>query len=225
MKPRPTGNELFDIFWKEYPPRINGAGVTEKRKKGLALKWFEKEKPSEEKVYDMLAWIKKDKECRKTSEDANKFYSPPPDAIVFLNQKRWMDEIGEVLTKTDRREAHRSRSVYSNNVQSLISQCQGIIKEWPIQKLLKSPVIRAGRKYPEFRAWAIEQRPDLKGAKADKADNPPLSQPVNAVVKKSLTTQIPSDADLPPPRDDDFTGQSKLVDDFVEKYNLFENNS
>jgi hypothetical protein len=214
---RKTGNELFDIFWKAYPARVNGAGVMEKRKKGLALKWFEKENPSEEKVYDMLAWIKKDKECRETSENANKFYSPPPDAIVFLNQKRWMDEIGEVLTKTDRREAHRSQSVYANNIKALIAHWQGVILEWPPGKLKASKAFMAAAAYPEFAKWAIGQKPDLKGAKADEADNPPLSRPKNAVVKDFLITQIPSTADLPPPN----TEINPLVEQFIKDYDLF----
>jgi hypothetical protein len=91
-----------------------------------------------------------------------------------------------------------SEVIYERNVKEKINDMASVIKEWTDDQLRASPTFQAGWKYPEFRAWVKEQRKDLKPT---------------------------PDADLPPPRDDDFTGQSKLVDDFVKKYDLFENSS
>ena len=214
MRTIKTGNELFDIFWKEYPAR-NNKKVTKK----ASLAWFKKHDPPEETVYDMIQWLKKDKENRDLLTSQEQFCPPPQDAIRFLNAEAWVyDEIGKVCTKTQRREAHRSKAVYGNNVQNLISQCEGIIKEWPIQKLLRNATIRAGRKYPEFRAWAIKQRPELKGAKADKADNPPPSEPKNAVATPNVALLQPdTTADLPPPKPE----INRLVEQFIKDYDLF----
>ena len=170
--PRPTGNELFDIFWKEYPPRINGAGVMEKKKKGPALKWFETHKPSEEEVYDMVAWLKRDKECRGISEISGGFYSARADAIVFLNQEGWMDEIGVVVTKTQRREDHRSKAVHVSNAKAAIESFSAVILEWSDDNLRASKAFQSAWKYPEFRKWVKEQRQDRKNPTSD-ADLPP----------------------------------------------------
>ena len=214
MRTIKTGNILFDIFWKEYPPRINSAGVMEKKRKGLALKWFETHKPSEEQVYDMVAWVKKDNELRAKSGDH--FYSPPPDAIVWLNQKRWMDEIGIEVTKTQRREAHRSKAVYGNNVQSLIEQWQGVIKEWPIQKLVNHKGFMSGRRYPEFRDWAIKERPDLEGARPDPVAKKPVKlEPVGFGCE--IVQKVDTAADLPPPKPE----INPLVEQFIKDYDLF----
>lgn len=181
-KPRSTDNELFDIFWKEYPPRVNSLGVMEKKRKADALKWFKKHNPSEETVYDMVAWLEKDKENRGKSDSAGKFYSAPPDAIVFLRQERWIhDEIGVESTKTQRYEAHRGKAVYGNNVKDLISDWQGVINDWPLEKLRANKSFIHACRYPEFLKWAKEKRPDQKN---------PTSNPTSAPT---------SDADLPPP--------------------------
>jgi len=165
---RPTGNELFDILWAEYPPRINGSGVKEKKKKGPALKKFEQENYSDETVYDMIAWIRQDKECRDKSRASKEFYSPPPDLIVFLNQERWMDEIGVEVTDSQRYEKKRSKTIYSKTIQEKINQWSNVIQDWPAGKLKANKMfMEASRAYPEFKAWALEQRPDLRGAKAD----------------------------------------------------------
>jgi len=163
-KSRKTGNVLFDIFWEAYPPRVNGAGVMEKKKKGAALKYFEKHKPTEEAVFDMIEWLKLDKENRDKSDASGKFYSPPADAIVFLNQKRWVyDEIGTVATKSQRYETRRTTSVQNKNTKDRIAMYRGIVKEWPVARLkADSGFMHASRTYPDFAAWALEQRPELK---------------------------------------------------------------
>ena len=159
---RKIGNELFDIFWQLYPPRINGAGVMEKKRKRDALKWFEKNNPSEEAVYDMVAWIKKDIANREKSEAAHSFYSPPADAIVFLNQEKWIyDEIGKTLTKTGRFEKKRSRSIAVNNLKSDITTWESVICEWPVSQLKANKHFLHASRNPQFKAWAIEKRPEL----------------------------------------------------------------
>lgn len=212
-KPRQTGIELFDILWDVYPPRLNKLGLYEKRKKGPAIKKFKQENYSEETVYDMVAWIRKDNEYREKSRKANEFYSPPPDLIVFLNQDRWMDEVGEVATDSQRYENKRSQSIHSKNLQSKIDSWSGVIHERTIEELRANPRFMAAYgSCKEFRAWVQKELPDRP--KADKADNPVLSSPV-IPPKKPETTQ-----DLPPP-EPIFTGQSQLVDEFVKKYKLF----
>jgi hypothetical protein len=161
MATRKTGNELFDIFWQQYPARTNSAGVSEKKRKGPALKWFEKNKPAEELVYDMVVWLKKDIGLRAKSETSSAFYPAAPDAVVWLNQSRWMDEIGEVVTTTQRREVKRSKAVYGNNINSLIDQYKGIVNTWTVAELRANPgFIKAYNTYPEFRAWVQKQLPD-----------------------------------------------------------------
>jgi hypothetical protein len=178
-KPRKTGNKLFDIVWDVYPPRINGLGIAEKKNKKRALAKFERMKLTEEDVFDMVAWIKADNENRTRSIASDKFYSAPADLIVFLNDERWInDEIGTTPTKTDRFETRRSQAVKNNNTKGAIDHWKSVIKEWPIARLVGNPRFMAARQYPGFREWALEQRPDLRGAKAVPAsqDSPPLDR-------------------------------------------------
>ncbi len=202
--PRSTDNKLFDIVWLEWPPRINGAGMWEKKKKGPALKKFEKIAPTEEQAYDMVEWIKRDKDCRKKSEDSGKFYAPPPDLVVFLNNRSWeMDEIGEVVTKTQRYEKNRSKSIKDNNLRDGISQWQGTITTWPIPKLRGSKLFMGlVRGCPGFREWALEQRPELKGSKAHVVSDEISTKPVVAIKTDLNRHKMPEAADLPPPKPD-----------------------
>jgi hypothetical protein len=154
MRTIKTGNELFDIFWQIYPPRDN-----KKKTKDQSLTWFEKNNPSEELVYDMVEWIKKDKANRELLLSQKLFCAPPKDAIRFLRDKDWMDEIGEPATKTEKREAHRSRAVYGNNIKSLIRDWENVITEWPRERLWANKAFKyAYNAYPEFRAWVKKAR-------------------------------------------------------------------
>lgn len=187
-KPRSTGNELFDIFWKEYPPRINGAGMMEKKGKKKALAWFETHKPTEEDVFDMLAWIKKDKDCR--AKSSGHFYSPPADAIVFLNQERWVyDEVGEVATDSQRYEKKRSETILSNNVQGKIDSWSKVIHERSIDELRSNPQFMAAYKScSEFRAWVQGELPDRKPPQAIKPKEAPPPKP--EPVKRAPVTRL-----------------------------------
>ena len=207
-KPRTTGNELFDIFWKEYPPRINGAGVMEKKGKKKALVWFEKHKPAEEDVFDMLAWIKKDKDCRSKSSSSSNFYSPPADAIVFLNQERWVyDEIGEVATDSQRYEKKRSQTIHSKNVQGKIESWSKVIHERSIDELRSNPQFMAAyNSCSEFRTWVQKELPNRP--KSDVTEQPEQVKPVPVA--------IPPPEILPPPEPE----KNALVEEFMEKYDL-----
>lgn len=79
------GNEskhlLFDKFWKSYPKKIG---------KDAAKKAFDKRKPDDKLLGDMLKAI----EVQKTTEDWRKSdgqFIPHP--ATWLNQGRWMDEV------------------------------------------------------------------------------------------------------------------------------------
>jgi len=205
-----------------YPPRINKSGVMEKRKKKPARIKFESLNLSKEMVYDLVAWIKKDVDLRATSEASGGFYSPPPDLVVFLNQEKWTDEIGVVVTKAQRKEKNRRKSVLLGNIKSYISQFENIIHEWTVQELLHHKQFRyACDAYPKVKAWALEQRPELKGAKPDKADNPPYPPPVKPKILPKAENPTPnptSDANLPPPDD---PVRAAMLKKFTKEYDLF----
>jgi len=161
---RPTGNELFDIFWAEYPAR-NGRKLTKKD----SLAWFKKNKPTEETVCDMVKWLRVDRQSREALKIQKKFCAPPKDAIRFLRHECWVyDEIGVEVTDSQRYEKKRSKTIYSKTIQEKINQWSNVIQDWPAGKLKANKMfMEASRAYPEFKAWALEQRPDLRGAKAD----------------------------------------------------------
>ncbi len=192
-KPRSTGNELFDIVWAEYPPR-NGRKET----KAPSLKLFKKLNLSEEQAYDMVAWIKKDKESRESLRKQNKFCKEPQDMVRFLKNEAWLDEIGVEVTKSSRYEKTRSTAIKDNNLKEAIAHWQGIILEWPIDKLRGSKSFMGTvRGCSGFRAWALEQRPELKGSKAPPK---PVVQPVLPVkVDPPTVDPVSVVADLPPP--------------------------
>ena len=186
--------DQFKAFWKAYPQR-------NKKKVGKypCQLWFEAKKPAPETAEKMIDWLEQDKANRASTEKENGFYAPPCDPLRFLKERMWEDDIGVVLTKADRKakEAKKTSDIHKQRrIESYISGFENIINSWPINRLLLDKQFRyACSAYPEVKAWALEQRPELKGAKAD---NPP------------------------PPRDDGFTGQSQLVDDFVKRNKLFE---
>jgi hypothetical protein len=153
MTARKTGNELFDIFWKEYPAR-NGRKCT----KSESLKWFKDKKPSEETVFDMIEWLKRDKESRSSLESNGLFCSPPKDAIRFLRKEVWADEIGEVVTESSQYEVNRSVSIRKKAVTSAIAQFQDIVGHRTKAELRENQgFMSAYDTYPEFREWAGKQ--------------------------------------------------------------------
>lgn len=234
-----TGDKLFDRFWQAYPAR-------NKKKVGKypCQLWFKAYTPSVETASAMIDWIEQDKANRASVEAEGGFYAPPKDPIRFLKDRAWLDDIGVILNKQQRQAKVRKKNsdvMRERKVSEYINSYSRIIMERTTQQLVNDKIFMyAAKAYPEFRAWALNKRPLLEGArpdkpKADKADNPPSpppSEPKKAVVKENPPTikqenvlfvgnEIPSAADLPPPQEDDFTGQSQLVDDFVKKLNLF----
>jgi hypothetical protein len=210
-KPRKTGIVLFDILWDAYPPRLNKLGLWEKKKKGPAIKKFKQEDYSEETVYDMVAWIRKDNEYREKSRKANEFFSPPPDLIVFLNQDRWTDEVGEVATESQRYEKKRSQSIHSNNAQSKIDSWSKVIHERSIEELRNNPQFMAAYKScPEFRTWVQKELPNRESAKPDHVVE------VNKKVPQPL--KVETVADLPPPSCK-AENRKKLYDELIQYRN------
>lgn len=76
-------NERFDTFWQAYPRKVS---------KGAARKAFQKLKPSEELVAQMVDAIEKWKATPQWQEKNGKFIPYPS---TWLNGERWEDEIPE----------------------------------------------------------------------------------------------------------------------------------
>ena len=66
-----------------------------------------------------------------------------------------------------------SEMIYEKNLKNHIEQWSNIIHERTTGQLKANKMFMAASQYPEFAKWAVEQRPDLKGAKADV----PLTKP------------------------------------------------
>lgn len=154
----PTGNELFDLFWQAYPFRN-----TKKIGKKKCLAKFKAKKYDAETVQLMIDWIERDIENRATTRSKKQFYADPCDPIVFLNNDRWEDPIGVVISKTVHREAHRSKAVYRNNVREKIMYWSDVILIRTDAELrANKQFISAYDTYPEFRVWVKGQRTGLK---------------------------------------------------------------
>lgn len=222
--------QLFDQFWKAYPAR-------NKKKVGKypCSLWFEAKRPSPSIVDAMVDWIEQDKANRASVERDGGFYAPPKDPIRFLKDRMWEDDIGVILTKQQRQAKVRKKNsdiMRERKVSEYIDSYSRVITERTVQQLVNDKIFMyAAKAYPEFRAWALEKRPLLEGARPEKPDKAPAIKPVSEQPigknpeKPQLapkTAPVDSAADLPPPRDDDFTGQSQVVDDFVKKLDLFE---
>ena len=80
--PVPCLDELFSVFWQEYPKKVG---------KGYAFECFKKIKPTKELVDIMIEAIKKQKKSDMWKRDKGQ-YIPHPS--TWLNQKRWEDDLG-----------------------------------------------------------------------------------------------------------------------------------
>ena len=82
--PRQKNNELykeqFEQFYKQYPKKV---------KKQEVLKWFDKNKPSNELFSSMMSSLEQFKKSQEWLKDGGQ-YIPYP--TTWLNQKRWEDE-------------------------------------------------------------------------------------------------------------------------------------
>lgn len=71
---------LFDTFWSAYPKKVG---------KDAAQKAFEKRKPDDPMVGDMIRAIDKQKSSEQWQRDGGQYI---PNPATWLNQGRWMDE-------------------------------------------------------------------------------------------------------------------------------------
>jgi len=175
--PRKTGDELFDRFWAAYPAR-NGRKTT----KADCIKWFKTNKPTQEDIDGMVHWLQMDAKSRETLRTQNKFCPEPKDPIRFLRAEQWIhDEIGVIVTDSQRFEKKRSNHVQDRNIKDMIEHWSNVIQEWGVDQLKADSRFMAAAQYPEFAQWALKERPDLKGAKARKAmcsEPEPVKQPM-----------------------------------------------
>lgn len=79
----PSAALLFEAFWQAYPPR-NG----KKALKKSALEWWTRHHVTDETAGLIMAGLEKQKPL--WAQDGNKYV---PDAIRFLRNERWKDEI------------------------------------------------------------------------------------------------------------------------------------
>lgn len=166
---KPISEQLFNRFWKAYPRRNN-----KKVGKYPCSLWFEAKNPSPAIVDIMIDWIEQDRANRETAGNAGNFYTPPCDPIRFLKEQMWGDDIGHIDTDSERADKLRTESR-----KQAIDGWKKSLNLWifnpitPIGRVLKdSEFKRACEAFPEIKAWAIEQRPELKVT----APRPVLSQ-------------------------------------------------
>ena len=126
-------------------------------------------------------------------------------------------------------EKSHSELVYEKNLKGHIDRWSNVIMERTPGELKANKMFMAASQYPEFAAWAIEKRPDLKGAKPDKVN---LTKPIKApariapeVPKTKITpvvcvetAPVSSDADLPPPDD---PVKAAMLRKFIKDHDLF----
>lgn len=73
--------ERFERFWQAYPKKVA---------KATALKWFEKNKPSEDLTNRMIDAIESQRKSIEWTKDGGEFIPYPS---TWLNQGRWEDEL------------------------------------------------------------------------------------------------------------------------------------
>jgi hypothetical protein len=130
-------------------------------------------------------WCKVNKSNRKTARGMSRF---------LLGWCGRAEQTGIVTTTPEK---SREEVVQDRIVRDNIAKYQSVIKEWPVGKLKANSGFMSASQYPDFAAWALEQRPDLRGAKAE------IVAPVvaEAVIKPVPVTiePVPVVQDLPPP--------------------------
>lgn len=76
----PKGDDLFDLFWCEYPKKVG---------KDAARKSWKKIKPSQKKTEEIIDALKWQKNSPQWTRDNGQFI---PNPSTYLNQGRWQDE-------------------------------------------------------------------------------------------------------------------------------------
>ncbi len=72
----------FELFWQAYPRKVG---------KGRARKWWDRHKPDERHLNEMLCAIAQQKKSASWLKDAGQFISHP---TTWLNGEGWLDELG-----------------------------------------------------------------------------------------------------------------------------------
>lgn len=94
---------LFNKFWNAYPKKVS---------KGNVEKWFNKNKPSEELVNEMITKINLLKNTEQW-KNADGKYIPYPS--TWLNAKGWEDEIEQVNTVKEESISDRARRIFGSS--------------------------------------------------------------------------------------------------------------
>lgn len=89
---------IFDDFWKLYPHRVG---------KGAAQKAWDKIKPDEETCRQIEIGLDIQKRYRRDAQAAKQFVPEWPYPATWLNQQRWLDEVGSHSDLKDRQ--HRDK--------------------------------------------------------------------------------------------------------------------
>lgn len=96
-------------------------------------------------------WLSDNPRRRKTAKGMVRFISA------------WIARSEETGHITDAPEVDRTEQVRQNNIKSYISDFVNIINSWAVEDLLRNKSFRhACGAYPEVKAWALEQRPELR---------------------------------------------------------------
>lgn len=154
---------LFDTFWKAYPKRNN-----KKVGRYPCQLWFKAYVPDKDIVDKMVSWLKIDVTNRKAVQGKGEFYAEACDPLKFLKDRKWMDDIGVMVTKESRTRRDRTEMVRKQELNGykdkytvwLMAKTPSVIKDK--QSAMSREFMLLANKYPEVREWALTIRPDLK---------------------------------------------------------------
>lgn len=94
--------DLFELFWKEYPKKIA---------KGNTEKWFSKNKPNKELVDKMILQIERFKDTKDWKKENGQFIPYP---TSWLNAKMWEDEFETETEKEEKLDKEIMEGTYGN---------------------------------------------------------------------------------------------------------------
>ena len=88
-KAKPPYQALFDVFWSKYPKKVG---------KDAALKAFQKRKPDQHLLVQMLNALGEQIRSEAWTKDGGQFI---PNPATWLNQGRWQDEVQSAPKQVD----------------------------------------------------------------------------------------------------------------------------
>ncbi len=88
-KAKPPYQALFDVFWSKYPKKVG---------KDAALKAFQKRKPDQHLLVQMLNAIGEQSRSEAWTKEGGQFV---PNPATWLNQGRWQDEVQTAPKQVD----------------------------------------------------------------------------------------------------------------------------